>query len=99
MEVVEPVFGQARPIGIADDASLLERRCRHASLDALDEIDVLHLEDPVEVADRFEFGLCRFGGFIEEVVGLVGEVDSGGDELQDAEVPATGVAHHGGVGP
>jgi hypothetical protein len=56
VEVVHAVLGEPGPARVADDAPLVERGRAHAALHALDERDVLRLEDLVDVAHGLVLG-------------------------------------------
>jgi hypothetical protein len=45
-----------------DDPALVEGRGRHPALDALDERDVLHLQDLVDVPDGLDLGGLQVAG-------------------------------------
>src|SRR5262245_4465282 len=70
VEVVDAVLGQARARRVVDDATLVERWRTHASLDTLDDADVLLLQDLVDVAHGLHLGIPKLGRVEVEVPGL-----------------------------
>ena len=99
MEVVEAVLAEAAARWIRDNPTLRECRGAHAALHALDQIDVLDLENLIEIGDRFEFGLIGRLRFEEEIVGLECATGTVGDHVEHDEVAPTRVTHEAGVGP
>ena len=60
--MVHGVFGESGAGWVVHDAALIEGGGAHTALHALDETDVFGLKYVVDVVNRVEFGLGRFGG-------------------------------------
>lgn len=99
VEVMDRVLRQPGPAGVVDDLPLGEGGGAHPALDALHQGDVLHLENLVDVPDAVDLGLVRLRGLQVEVPDLARAFRAVGDDLQDHEVSAAGVAQQAGVGP